>query len=282
MRRSDAARLLLLAAIWGASFLFIRITSPVIGPVLTADVRMLIAGVALAAYFRLIGFDAVWRRWWRHYVIVGILTSALPFLLYAYAALSLSAGLMAVINASSPMWGALFSAWLLGERLAPRGVAGLVSGIVGVALVTRPEAGAAFAALPVLAATGAAVCYGLAGAYMRRWAQDVPSRSMALGTQIAGGVVLAPLIAVAPPFAPPSALVVACVLALGLVCGAVAYLLYFRLVADIGAAGALTVTYLIPIFGVAWGALFLGESLSLPMLAGAALVLLGTFFVLRK
>ena len=282
MRRGDAARLLLLAAIWGASFLFIRITSPVIGPVLTADLRMLIAGIALAAYFRLIGSDAAWRRWWRQYVIVGILTSALPFLLYAYAALSLSAGLMAVINASSPMWGALFSAWLLGERLTPRGVAGLLIGIVGVALVTRPEAGAAFAALPVLAATGAAVCYGLAGAYMRRWAQGVPSRSMALGTQIAGGVLLAPLIAVVPPFAPPSALVVACVLALGLVCGAVAYLLYFRLVTDIGAAGALTVTYLIPIFGVAWGALFLGESLSLPVLAGAALVLLGTFFVLRK
>jgi drug/metabolite transporter (DMT)-like permease len=282
MTRADAARLLLLAAIWGASFLFIRITSPVIGPVLTADVRMLIAGVALAAYFRLIGFDPQWRRWWRQYLIVGILTSAVPFLLFAYAALSLPAGLMAVINASSPMWGALFSAWLLGERLSQRGVSGLVIGIVGVALVTRPEAGAVFAALPVLAATGAAVCYGLAGAYLRRWAQDVPSRGMALGTQIAGGVLLAPLIAAVPLPAPPSALVVACVLALGLVCGAVAYLLYFRLVTDIGAAGALTVTYLIPIFGVAWGALFLGESVSLPMLAGAALVLLGTFFVLRK
>jgi len=282
LKSADYARLLLLAAIWGASFLFIRITSPAIGPVLTADVRMLIAGVALAAYFYLAGFDAEWRRWWRHYVIVGILTSALPFLLFAYAALSLPAGLMAVINASSPMWGALFSAWLLGERLSRRGVAGLLIGVGGVALVTRPEADVAFAALPVLAATGAAVSYGLAGAYMRRWAQDVPSRGMALGTQIAGGVLLAPLIATAPLPAPPSALILGCVLALGLVCGAVAYLLYFRLVTDIGAAGALTVTYLIPIFGVAWGALFLGESLSLPMLGGAALVLLGTFFVLRK
>jgi drug/metabolite transporter (DMT)-like permease len=80
----------------------------------------------------------------------------------------------------------------------------------------------------------------------------------------------------------PSAFVAACLLAMGLVCGSVAYLLYFRLVADIGAAGALTVTYLIPIFGVAWGALFLGEAISPLMLGGAALVLLGTFFVLRK
>ena len=282
MKAADLARLVALAAIWGASFLFVRIASPAIGPVLTADSRMLIAGLALAVYFRLVGFDAQWRLWWRQYVIVGLLTSALPFLLYAYSALSLSAGLMSVINASSPMWGALFSAWLLRERLSARGIAGLAIGVAGVALVTRPEAGSAFAALPVLAATGAAVCYGLAGAYMRRWAKDAPSRGMALGTQIAGGVLLAPLIVLTPSGAALTPLVAACVLAMGLVCGAVAYLLYFRLVTDIGAAGALTVTYLIPIFGVAWGALFLGETVSLVMLAGAALVLLGTFFVLRK
>jgi drug/metabolite transporter (DMT)-like permease len=282
MKPSDLARLVFLAAIWGASFLFVRVASPAIGPVLTADSRMLIAGLALAVYFRIVGFDAQWRRWWRQYVVVGLLTSALPFLLFAYAALSLPAGLMSVINASSPMWGALFSAWLLRERLSARGIAGLAIGVAGVALVTRPEAGATLAVLPVLAATGAAGCYGLAGAYMRRWAKDVPSRGMALGTQIAGGVLLAPLLAIAPPTSLPTPLVAACVLAMGLLCGAVAYLLYFRLVTDIGAAGALTVTYLIPIFGVAWGALFLGETVSLVMLAGAGLVLLGTFFVLRK
>jgi drug/metabolite transporter (DMT)-like permease len=282
MKPADLVRLTALAAIWGASFLFVRIASPAIGPVLTADARMLIAGLALAAYFRFIGFDSHWRRWWPQYAIVGMLTSALPFLLFAYAALSLPAGLMSVINASSPMWGALLSAWLLHERLSARGIAGLAIGVAGVALVTRPEAGTAFAILPVLAATGAAVCYGLAGVYMRRWAKEVPSRGMALGTQIAGGTLLAPFLAIAPPTSMPTPLVAACMLAMGLVCGAVAYLLYFRLVTDIGAPGALTVTYLIPIFGVAWGALFLGETVSLVMLGGAALVLLGTFFVLRK
>jgi drug/metabolite transporter (DMT)-like permease len=279
---ASLARLVALAAIWGASFLFVRIASPAIGPVLTADLRMLIAAAALFAWFRAIGFDAQWRRWWRQYLIVGALTSALPFLLYAYSALSLTAGLMAVINASSPIWGALFSAWLLGERLSGRAVAGLAIGVAGVALVTRPEACADFAVLPVLAAVGAAVSYGLAATYMRRWAKDVPSRGMALGTQVAGGVLLAPLLVAWPPIAMPTPFVAACLLAMGLVCGAVAYLLYFRLVTDIGAAGALTVTYLIPIFGVLWGALFLAETVSLPMLGGAVLVLLGTFFVLRK
>jgi drug/metabolite transporter (DMT)-like permease len=117
---------------------------------------------------------------------------------------------------------------------------------------------------------------------MRRWAKDAPARGMAVGTQIAAAAMLLPLAALAPAEVKLTPLVAASILALGLVCGAVAYLLYFRLVTDLGATAALTVTYLIPIFGVTWGALFLGESISLPMLGGAALILLGTYFVLRK
>jgi drug/metabolite transporter (DMT)-like permease len=104
---------------------------------------------------------------------------------------------------------------------------------------------------------------------------------MAVGTQLVAGFILIPLIPLWPPAELPSPLVAASMLALGLVCGAIAYLLYFRLIADIGPTGALTVTYLIPVFGVLWGALFLGEAVSLLMLAGAALVLIGTVFVLK-
>ena len=281
MRRADTARLVLLAAIWGASFLFTRITAPALGPVLTAELRTLIAGIALAAYFAFAGYSAQWRRWGRQYVIVGILTSALPFLLWAYSALTLSAGLMSVLNATSPMWGAVCSAVLLRERLNARRMVGLAVGVIGVALVTRPGAAQALALPAVLAALGAAFCYGLSGAYMKRWARDVPSRGMAVGTQIVAGLVLAPFIPLVPPAAAPGAFIIASVLVLGVVCGAVAYLLYFRLVTDIGATGALTVTYLIPVFGVLWGALFLGEALTLPMLAGGVLVILGTVLVLR-
>ena len=281
MRAADAGRLTALAAIWGASFLFTRIVAPQIGPLATADLRTLIAGVALAAYFALVGFDPQWRTYWRSYVAVGLLTYGFPFLLYAYAALTLPAGLMSVINATSPMWGALFSALLLGERLTPRAAAGLVAGVVGVALVTGPGSQVPFAPLAILAVIGACACYGFAAAYMRRWAAGVPARGMAVGTQLSAGVLLLPFALAVPPAAVPGAFVIACVAALGLVCGAVAYLLYFRLIADIGATGALTVTYLVPLFGVLWGALFLGEAVTLPMLGGAALVLLGTFLVLK-
>lgn len=278
MTPADAARLVALAAIWGASFLFIRITAPAIGPVATADVRMLIAGGALAAYLAYSGFDAQWRRWWRYYVLIGALNSAAPFLLYAYSALELSAGLMAVINATSPMWGAVLSALILRDRLFARRVAGLVLGVAGVALVCGPQGSGGW--LAIAAALGAAFCYGLTGVVLRRWARDTSARGMAVGTQITGGALLLPLMVLAPPPA-PGATVVLSMLALGLVCGALAYVLYFRLIADIGATGALTVTYLIPIFGVLWGAIFLGETLSAAMLAGALVVIAGTVLVLR-
>src|ERR671935_3081241 len=109
MKAADAARLVALAAIWGSSFLFMRIAAPALGPLATADLRMLIAGLALLAYFGATGFDAQWRHWGRQYVIVGTMNSGLPFLLYAYAALALPAGLLAVLNATAPMWGMLLA-----------------------------------------------------------------------------------------------------------------------------------------------------------------------------
>jgi drug/metabolite transporter (DMT)-like permease len=275
MRPADTARLVSLAAIWGASFLFMRIAVPTLGPVLTAELRTLIAGLALALWFA-----PDWRRWGRHYVIVGVIGSAVPFLLWAYAALSLTAGLLSVLNATAPMWGAVCSAILLGERLNARRILGLAVGIVGVALVTRPQGELHLAAIG--AALFATFCYGLVASYIRRWAVDVPSRAMAVGTQLAAGAILIPFIALWPPSAMPSAGVAASILALGLVCGAIAFLLYFRLIADLGATRALTVTYLIPVFGVLWGVLFLNETVSATMLLGGALVVLGTVFVLRN
>jgi drug/metabolite transporter (DMT)-like permease len=256
-----------------------RIVAPALGPVATADLRILIAGVALLVWLRLSGFDPQWRRWGLQYLAAGIINTGVPFVLFAFAALHMSAGEMAVLNATSPMWGALLSAALLGERLSARRTGGLILGVAGVVLIARPS-GAGASMLPAAAALLAAACYGLAAVYLRRWASAAPARGMAAGTQLAAGVLLLPLLAVFPPAEPPTVLVVGSVLALGLLCGAVGYVLYFRLIADVGATGALTVTYLIPLFGMLWGALFLDEAVSLAMAGGAALVILGTLLVL--
>jgi drug/metabolite transporter (DMT)-like permease len=275
---ADAARLVLLAAIWGASFLFVRIAAPVIGPVATADLRMLIAGAALLAYYAVTGFDAQWRLRWRQYLAIGVLNSAVPFLLYAYAALELSVGLLAVLNATSPMWAALLGIVALREALTKRRLAGLIVGMAGVAIVSGPEASTRW--LSIAAGLGAALCYALTGIALKRWGHGAPARGMAVGTQLTGGLLLLPLLAISPP-GNITLGVAGAMLALGVVCGALAYVLYFRLVADIGATGALTVTYLIPLFGILWGALALGEALTAARVLGAIVVTLGTVLVLR-
>ena len=278
MTAADAARLVSLAAIWGASFLFMRIAAPAIGPVATADLRLLIAGVTLLLYYAATGFDAQWRLRWREYLAVGALNSAAPFLLYAYAALELSVGLLAVLNATSPMWAALLGAVVLRETLTPKRVAGLLTGMVGVAMVSGVEASTQW--LSIAAGLGAALCYALTGIALKRWGQGAAARGMAVGTQLTGGVLLLPLLAIAPPGNVTPG-IAAALLALGVVCSALAYILYFRLIADIGATGALTVTYLIPLFGVLWGALALGEALTATRVVGALIVTAGTVLVLR-
>ncbi len=284
MRPADYGRLVLLAAIWGGSFIFMRVAAPVLGPIATAESRVLLGGLALAAWFRATGFDPRLREHWRLYALVGLVNSAVPFALYAFAAMHLPASLLAILNATAPMFGLAFGALLAGERVSARKLAGLVIGASGVALVTRPagiDAGPMFG-WAVGASLGACCGYGLTGVLIKRWGAGAPPQGIAVGNQLAAAVFLLPLLPVLPPLAAPSPLVVANVLGLALLASAVAFLLYFRLIADVGGTRALTVTYLIPLFGLLWGALFLGEALPPAALAGGVLILLGTVFVTRS
>ena len=283
MTPADYGRLVLLAAIWGAAFLFMRVAAPALGALWTAELRVLLGGLALLVWFRLAGFDAQLRRHARAYFAVGGVNIALPFVLYAYAAHHAPASLLAITNATSPMFGLLWGALAGDERITLRKVAGLVLGAAGVALIAQPNAqtaGPQFAAA-IAAALGACCAYGLAGVVIRRVAKGVPPKGQAVGNQLAAALVLAPLLPFTVPAQLPSPLVVGNILALALLASGVAFVLYFRLIADVGATRALTVTYLIPVFGVLWGALFLGESLPPGLLGGGTLILAGTILVTR-
>jgi drug/metabolite transporter (DMT)-like permease len=283
MRGEDAARLAVLAAIWGGSFIFLRVLAPVLGPVLTATSRVLIAGLALIAYFRATGFDANLRGQGRHYVVIGIVNSAIPFLLFSFAALHIPASYSVILNSATPLFAALLSAVFLAERLTPFNVAGLVAGAGGVALVSKagPVVPDAMFGAAIASCLGAALCYAASGIYMKKFATGAKPMAIAGWSQVAAGVVLLPLV----PFAPaPGAItpaVAANVLGLALLCSAVAYLLYYRLIADIGPTRALTVTFLMPLFGMTWGVLLLGETITWPMIAGCALIVCGTAAVVR-
>lgn len=284
MRASDFARLVALAAIWGAAFIFMRVAAPALGAIWTAELRVLLGGLAVLAWFRYTGFDPGLRRHARFYALIGSVNIALPFSLYGYAAMHAPASLLAILNATSPMFALLWNAAFRDERVTARKLAGLALGAAGVALIARPGAGAAGPqfAWAVAAALGACCAYGVTGVLLKRFSSGASARGMAAGNQLAAALVLLPLLPFAMPAAAPSALVVANVLALALLGSGVAFLLYFRLIADIGATRALTVTFLIPLFGVLWGWLFLGETLPPLALGGGVLVILGTVLVVRR
>lgn len=284
MRAADYARLIALAAIWGASFIFMRVAAPVLGALWTAEARVLLGGLALLLWFRITGFDADLRRHARFYLLVGTVNSAVPFTLYAFAAQHAPASMLAVLNSTAPMFGMAFGAAFAGERVNARKIAGLILGAAGVVFIARPDSAGAgpMFGWAVAASLGACCGYGITGVLIKRFAGGAPPRGIAAGNQLGAALVLAPLLPLLPPAAVPGPLVVANLLALALLASAVAFLLYFRLIADVGATRALTVTYLIPVFGVLWGWVFLGETLAPGMLAGAAMIVGGTILVTRS
>ncbi|HEY2862616.1 MAG TPA: DMT family transporter [Casimicrobiaceae bacterium] len=284
MNGRDVARLLALAALWGASFAFMRVAVPALGPVWLAWCRVTLAFVALLAVAIGRGSVPSLAAHWRSYLVIGTINSALPFVLFCFAEQYVTASTAAVLNATSPFFGALGGAFWLGEALGARRLAGMALGLGGVALLVgwQPEPWTAQMIAGILACLAAALCYGLASIYAKARMKGIPSGAIALYSQLGAALVLLPALPFAAIPSTPSPLVVGNVLALSLASTALAYLLYFRLIADVGPTRALTVTFLIPLFGVLWGALFLGESLAANTLSGCALILAGTWLAVRN
>jgi drug/metabolite transporter (DMT)-like permease len=284
MRAADAARLAALAALWGGSFLFMRVAVVPLGAVATAELRVLLAAAALLAWLRIAGIRLGWHAEWRLYLAVGLINSAAPFALYAFSALHLPVSYLVVLNATSPLFGALVSAVWLGERLTARAALGLLAGVGGVALLVGvgPVPPTTSVVWAIAASLLAAACYAVAAAYLKRRPRAPAPAAVATGSQLAATVALLPLVPVLPAAAWPSRGEWLAVAMLGVLCTAIPYLLYFRLIADVGATRALTVTFLIPVFGMLWGAVFLGETITATMAAGCGLVLLGTALIFTR
>lgn len=284
MRPADLARLVALAAIWGASFIFIRIAVGSLGAIGTAQARLVLAGATIALVLALSGKRLELATHWRHFTIVGVLNSAAPFVLFAWSAHHLPASYLVVLNATAPLFGAFVAAAWLGERITPRAALGLGAGIAGVATLVGlgPIAATPVAVAATLASLTAALSYALASAYVKRQSYAVDPAVLAGGSNVTAAAALFPLALAAPPAGLPTADALWAALALGVLCTGVAYLLYFRLITDVGPARALTVTFLIPVFGMLWGAVFLAEAITASMLAGGALVLVGTGLILAR
>jgi len=284
VRVQDVARLLCLAALWGGSFAFIRVAVPALGPIWLAESRVALAFAALFAVSLARRNVPSLAAHWRTYLAVGKINSALPFALFAFAELFISASNAAILNATRPFFGAIVAAAWLREPLGARRLTGMALGLAGVVLLVGWQADplSAAALVAALACLAAALCYGIASVYAKVRMTGISSFAIAVYSQLAAAIVLAPALPLVPLPGALTPLVAANVLALALASTAIAYLLYFRLIADVGPARALTVTFLIPLCGVLWGVLFLGEPVAINMLSGCALILAGTWLALRN
>jgi drug/metabolite transporter (DMT)-like permease len=283
MKILDMAALFGLAALWGASFLFIRIASPVFGPILTIQGRVSLAAAALIVFILLSGKSLYFKQKWRQYFIIGALNAAIPFTLIATAALYLPASMSAILNSLTPLFTAFVIWGWMQEKLSLRKWLGTVVGVSGVAILvgwsTVPFTKEVMIA--VILSVLSTIAYALAGVYAKKSFDGVPALSLAAGQQLAASILLLPFTFINFPTSSSgiTTIAVLSVVGLAIFCTAIAYLLYFYLITNVGPAKTLSVTFLIPVFGMMWGSFFLQEELTVGMIVGL-FVILGSVFLI--
>jgi drug/metabolite transporter (DMT)-like permease len=275
MRPRDFAGLVLLGALWGGSFLFIRVAVPALGPFLLAELRVGLAAVALLLFALAAGRVPEIRHRWRSFLVLGFLNAAVPFSLISAAEIHLTASLAAILNSTTVMFSAIVAAVWIGDVLTARKAIGIVFGIIGVSVLVGwdplPLSGGVL--LAVAAMLVASLSYALGATYAKRSFSGIPPLGMAIG-QLGGAVaLLLPLAAVSLPEEAPSFVVALSMLGLALLSTSVAYLIYFRLIENVGPTSTVTVTLLVPVFGLLFGVLLLDEPFGPGTLAGLAIIL---------
>jgi drug/metabolite transporter (DMT)-like permease len=271
----DLGALILLSALWGASFIFIRVAVPALGPFVLVELRVGVAAVALALCAAFLGRLPKLRVRWRQFALLGMVNVAIPFSLISTAEINLTASLAAILNSTTVMFTAVVAAVWMGDALTPRKVVGVVLGIVGVTVLVGwdPIIMNWVVLLSVGAMLVASLAYALGSVYAKRTFAGSPPLAIAIGQLTAAATLMLPLAALSVPDERPSTIVVLSVLGLALPSTALAYMLYFRLIENVGPTSTSTVTLLVPLFGLLFGVVLLDEPVGLGTLAGLVLIL---------
>ena len=275
MRPRDFVGLTLLGALWGGAFLFIRVAVPALGPFLLVELRVGLAVAVLVLYALAVGRVPKIRSRWRSFLVLGFFNSAVPFTLISAAEIYLTASLAAILNSTTVMFTAIVAAVWMGDALTGRKLFGIVLGIFGVTVLVGwdplPLNGAVL--LAVAAMLVASLSYALGATYAKHSFSGIPPVGMAIGQLTAATALLLPLSVVSVPEQAPSLAVALCVLGLALLSTVMAYLIYFRLIQNVGPTSTTTVTLLVPVFGLVFGVLLLDEPFGSGTLAGLVIIL---------
>ena len=282
MRPQDLARLVALAAMWGASYLFMRYAVASMGAVLLIELRVAFAGAALCTFVLASGGAVGWRRFWRRYLFVGAVGLALPFTLIAQAVTVIDASTAAILNALSPLFASVVAALWIREPITPAKAAGIALCLAGTAVLVGwvPVAMTPRELFAASLSVAATALYGYTIVYTKVKLADAKPIATSAGTLLMAAAAMLPFTPVTRDFSaiPPGAWLAA--LGLAVFSTTFAFILYYRLIADVGPVKAITVTLLVPIFGMIWGIAFLGEPLTPGRVAGCAIILAGCSLIL--
>jgi drug/metabolite transporter (DMT)-like permease len=282
MKPIHLGALVLLAAIWGASFLFIREAAHDFGPLALMFLRSFLAGIVLLAMMVAMRNLPDLRSRWRAFLIMGTINAALPFTLIAFSELTITASLASILNSTTPLWTALVASIWLGEKLTPQKILGLLLGVIGVAVLVggSPLEFNSDYLIAVFAMLTAAFLYGIGTVYAAQHVKGIPAVHAAIGQLLGASLILVlPAAATIPETAPSTSAVLA-LLALVLLSTSLAYLLYFFLLQNVGPTNTAATIFLVPVFGTIWGVIFFNEPFNLGMLIGMALILMSIGLVL--
>lgn len=281
MKPQDLGLLFVLAAFWGASFIFIGISAPVLGPFVLVFVRTSLAALILFAYARATGQPLTLRAQGWKFLLLGLINVAIPFALISTAELHISSAMASILNATTPLWGGLLGVVWQKEPLTPLRIIGMVLGMAGVAMVVglEGEAVSTWFILGVIMMLTASFFYALGTIYGKTRFKGTPPLTMAIGQVGSAALIMLPFAATNPPTLPITPQVAVAMLLLSVVSTAIAYLIYFRLVASAGATNTMTVTFLAPFFSILWAWLFLGETIGILQFVGLLVILSGLFLV---
>ena len=280
----DISELIFLSAIWGSSFLFLRLTSPVFGPIFLIEMRVLSGLAVLLPLVLFLGKLAEFQKHWKMIATVSLMNMAIPFCFFAFSAVYIGAGLLSIINATVPIFSACVAYIVYKARLSRSSLLGLLIGFLGV-VVLMFNPGENFGSsgwLAILSALFACLLYGTAINLTVNNLQAVSGLTITAGGLFVSSLVLLPFALWARPEVLPVGNIWWSVFALGIVCTGFGFVMFYRLIDRIGAGRAIMTTYLIPVFSILWGNIFLGESVTLIMVAGCILVLLGVGLTTRK
>jgi len=285
LRPQDIARLVALAAMWGASYLFMRYAVPQLGPVRMIELRVLLGGALLAAFLAATGVAIGWARHWKDFLFVGVVGLAMPFVLIAEALTAIDASTAAILNALSPLFASVFAAIWIRDPLTIPKMAGIALCLAGTMVLVgwTPSPMTSKQLIAASMSIAATALYGFTIVYTKLRLTGATPMGTSVGTLLMAAATLAPfaLVIDAPrPFADVTMAAWASTIALAIVCTAVAMILYYRLIADVGPVKAITVTLLVPVFGMIWGLIFLGEPVTPGRVAGCAIILAGCALIL--